>query len=53
MLVHSLPTKSRKGLACDTQSGTFATHTGLVHDVTDTDMLSLTFKCLFIYMHTC
>ena len=36
MLVHSLPTKSRKQLARDVFKS-FATHSGLVYDVTDTD----------------
>ena len=36
MLAQSLPTKSRKRLAHDLFA-TFATHAGLVHDITDTD----------------
>ena len=36
MFTHSPPMKSRKGLARDAFD-TFATHAGLVYDVTDTD----------------
>ena len=39
MLVRFLSMKSRKGLASDVVD-TFATHSGLVRDVTDTDFLA-------------
>ena len=50
LLICSLPTKSRKSLACDATDSS-ASHANLVHDVTDTDCLTQNgyAHCCFVF----